>query len=314
MERLKLLVKGSMVSKRLDLAILDGNTGLSRRRIRSIIDIGGAYVNKKRVRVASRKVNHGDIIELEYNPRVSPNKAPKLEIKESDILFENERMLAFNKPPGLPSQATRSQAVFHVTKLLEDFIAKRDGEKPNLHLVHRLDKETSGVLLVAKDKEALNLLSDQFRARTIKKCYHALVYGLSKKDEFEVKCRLSSIHPETGVVKISNKSGKDSWTQFRVLDRFEKFKLTRMECQPITGRSHQIRVHLCSENLPIIGDKVYGNAQAVAMSDELKSLTTKHHFLHCRSMTFVLPGTDRSLQVKASYPEAFKDFYDKLTV
>lgn len=313
MERFKLLVKGSMVSKRLDLAILDGNTGLSRRRIRSIIDVGGAYVNKKRVRVASRKVNHGDVIELEYNPRVSPNKAPKLEIIDSDIVFENETMLAFNKPPGLPSQATRAQAVFHVTKLLEDFITKRDGLKPNLHLVHRLDKETSGVILIAKNKAALNQLSDQFRDRSIKKCYHALVYGLCKKDEFEVKCRLSSIQPQTGVVKVSSKSGKDSWTKFRVLDRFDELKLTRMECLPITGRSHQIRVHLCNENLPIIGDKVYGHAQAVKLPDELKALSTRHHFLHCRSMTFVLPGTDRSVQVKAPYPEAFKSFYEKLS-
>ncbi|MFW7381244.1 MAG: RluA family pseudouridine synthase [Oligoflexus sp.] len=313
MERYRIQVKGSMQGKRLDLAIVAANIGLSRRKARRIIDLGGSYINRKRVRVASRPVEFGDIIELEYNPQAYQQlKKADIHLSAEDIIYEGHDFLAVNKPPGLPSQATKTQAVFHVVAQLKKVLEAQGKKHSKLQLAHRLDKETSGVLILANRAEAMTWVSDQFRQRQIEKTYHAISYGLSKLDQFSVACQLSAIQPETGIVKVVNRGGKESVTHFKVLKRFPEWNLTLFQCQPITGRSHQIRVHLAHRGFPIVGDKVYGQEKHKELPDEVQSIITQHHMLHCSAMQFVPAPAADQVRIHADYPPQFKELLLRL--
>jgi 23S rRNA-/tRNA-specific pseudouridylate synthase len=140
-----------------------------------------------------------------------------------------------------------------------------------------------------------------------------LSYGLSREQSFEVNCHLTSINPVTGDVRVAKEpSGKQSQTFFRILEGFTEHRVSLISCKPVTGRSHQIRVHLLSKGLPILGDKVYGHKMNNQLSGNLASLSGQHHFLHCRTMTFKLPGREHPVCVKAGYPENFSETLDQL--
>ncbi len=298
---------------RLDIAILEANLGLSRRKIRSIIDVGGVFLNGKRVRIASRTVQQGDVIKMQYNLNaVKAYKHSEFKLNDADILYREHGIIAINKPPGLPSQPTRDQSVVHVTKVLAKYLQEK-GEKPGeLTLVHRLDKETSGVLLVATTKNATTWLNEQFKQRLTHKTYHALCYGLPKDDTFTVKCYLSAINPRNGVVSVVRSGGKSSHTEFQVVERYQKSAVSLIECQPITGRSHQLRVHLQHVGHAIVGDKVYEAKVPVALSGELADLAAQHHFLHAQALHFVPAPNADPVSLSCAYPPAMQTFVDKM--
>ncbi|MDQ3230945.1 MAG: RluA family pseudouridine synthase, partial [Pseudobdellovibrionaceae bacterium] len=244
MERHSIQVSYRLNGMRLDAAISDSIPGLSRRRAKAIVDMGGAYVNKKRVRIASKTVGKGDRIDVEYNEKLfEPGSKDSLSLKPEDILYFENDIVIINKPAGLPSQATRDQAVLHVIPVLEKLLMEMGHKKMDLQLVHRLDKDTTGALVIATNKDMMTFLTDQFRQHTIQKTYHAFTWGLIEKP-FEIKCMLSAIQSNTGKVKVVKSGGKSSQTFFEVLKTFPNQRVTLVNCRPITGRSHQIRVHL----------------------------------------------------------------------
>ena len=150
----------------------------------------------------------------------------------------------------------------------------------------------------------------QFRdKKTVKKLYHALTFGQGSGD---VRCRLSAINPKNGTVKIVQKSGKDSYDLLFSKKYYGQYDLSLMECRPVTGRSHQIRVHLASRKLAIVGDKVYGE-QSRSLPKELSALVS-HHFLHARTLEFLSPSTGRKVQVKAPYPKTWQEFRQSIDV
>ena len=308
METVELLAKKSLVGKRLDLAMVDGVKGLSRRRAKTLIDSGEVYLNDRRIRISSRALAFGDKLVFRYSPEQKKKKTV-ITIDETSILYFDHGVLAINKPAGLSSQAARKGDNLHVVPLLQKYFQSKDIDLPNLSLVHRLDKETSGVLLLADNKALAESLMDQFRQKTVKKVYHALCYGKAD-DKFAVRCNLSSINPKNGMVKVVQKSGKDSETSFSLKEFFKLSRLSLVECKPITGRSHQLRVHLAKSRLGIVGDKVYGD-QSLSLGDELSALVN-HHLLHARTLSFTIPSTKKSLQVKAPYPKSWKSILEKL--
>lgn len=293
---------------RLDVTIAESGLDLSRRKIRSIIDVGGVYVNKKRVRIASRTVHEGDRIELDYDlQKITSFKRPTFKLTEADILFEDEHVLVLNKPAGLPTQATREQSVMHVIPLLKKLFEELNRPKIDFALVHRLDMETSGALIVAKNAEAADYIGDQFRQHTVEKVYHAIASGVAKEKKFKVECQLSAIQPKIGIVKVVNRSGKSSLTHFKVECSNAALKLHLISCAPVTGRTHQIRVHLDHVGLPIVGDKKYGRNK-VKLSDELAALASTHQFLHAHTITFSPASGEASVSVSAPYPEDMVSF------
>jgi RluA family pseudouridine synthase len=279
---------------------------LSRRKIRQILDVGGCYVNNKRMHIASRSVKSGDRIRVEYSLEgLKKTRQRKFCLQDADILYDANGLIAINKPPGLPSQATRDQDVMHAETCLREWLTSHGRKNVKLILVHRLDKETSGVLLFATNPNVATWMTDQFRTRMIKKTYWALCKGLPKSKKFKVECYLSEIDKKTGKVTSVHSGGKTSRTDFVERQRSESLNLSWVECYPETGRSHQIRVHLEMSKIPILGDKKYGRDVGGHIDEKILEVATLHHMLHARKLEFVPSPGEKHVQLVADPPQDF---------
>ena len=295
----------------IDKAILSYYNELSRKKLRRILDMGGIKLNGKRVQRGSQLVEANDHVSLLYNKQDFENKNHKqFSFAASDILYEDKDVLAINKAPLLPSQASRSPSVPHVETVLKEYFKGR-GILCKHHLCHRLDKETSGILLLAKSEAATAFVMQQFKDKQVKKTYLALCYGIPKQVQWTISKPLSPIHKKTGLVHVVFSGGKPSRTGFKLLEAFPKYDVSLIECSPQTGRSHQIRVHLESSGLPIVGDKKYGLDQQKKLPARLASLALCHHFLHAAKLSF--KGLDgKVIKLEAQLPPNFKSFLDQL--
>jgi RluA family pseudouridine synthase len=303
-------VDSTQSGKRLDVYLLEQIGELSRRKIRSIIDVGGVYVNKKRVRIASRAVTVGDAIRVEYNEAALKKvKAESFSFGDKDIIFAKFGVFAVNKPPGLPSQATRDQSVMHVVPVLEKYLRDKKIRFRPLILVHRLDKETSGLLLVGEGNERATWLTEQFRERKVKKTYYAVCHGIPAWTKHTEKAPLTEIDKKSGMVSAVRSGGRSALTHFKLLAVNQELGLSLIECTPETGRSHQIRVHLEINGLPIVGDKRYGSAaQKRPLPDQLGALTAFHHFLHAKRLEFQPAADQDRTGIEAVLPERMLEF------
>ena len=301
-------VAGELVGQRLDAVLASAGPDPSRRQIRALIASGGVRVNQRRVRFASHRVKPGDVIEIAARSAPpTPTPRPEFHFTAADILFDAYEVIAVNKPPGLPSQATRDPSMPHVASCLEEYFRSRGREVAPLVLVHRLDKETSGVILLARDNERATWLARQFREREVRKSYHALCHGLPTADDFEVRSYLSEIDRKTGRVRTVRSGGQLAVTQFHVLRRAPGPGLSLIACEPRTGRSHQLRVHLAGQGFPIVGDKFYGAPQPRPLTADLAALAAAHHMLHAREIAFTPTSGQPEITVKADYPPKFAE-------
>ena len=279
---------------RLDLFLAQNLADWSRRKIRRLIDVGGVYLNDQRVRVASRVVRKGARVKIIFNEElVKKDRKQLFTFSAEHILCENDAFIAINKPIGLAAQATQDQAIDHVVPALERF---RVDLRKKLFLVHRLDKETSGVLILAKSKQTVTELTELFRERTIKKVYLALAYGKPIWKTTKVENYLSDINKKTGLVEVVRAGGKQSTTSFTLEKVLHDGKVSLIRCFPETGRTHQIRVHLASLGHGIVGDKKYGTIPK-NMSD---INIPPYHLLHACELAFEFP---QGQQQKISAPQ-----------
>jgi RluA family pseudouridine synthase len=225
-------------------------------------------------------------------------KAAKINIKDL-ILYEDENYFLVNKPPFLSTLEDRNEPI-NLLKLAREY-------EPDAQVCHRLDKDTSGVLAIARNPEAYRHMSLQFEKRTISKIYHAVVDGIHSFQETLVDAPILKL--DDGVVRISRKEGKSAQTYFSSLQTFRMHTL--VECRPVTGRMHQIRIHLTTLEAPITGDETYGGKQfflsSVKRGFNLKKSTEEHPImkrmaLHARALRFNdLKDTPR--YVEAPYPK-----------
>jgi len=208
-----------------------------------------------------------------------------------DILYEDENILAVNKPEGLVAVPERRRLE---PSLLEMLCAQR-AEK--LYIVHRIDRETSGVIVFARNADAHRELNRQFEDRSIEKMYLALVHGVVGDDRGEIDRPLRQFG--SGRVAADDQRGKASITEYRVLERFEAFTL--LDVRPHTGRRHQIRVHLYSIGHPVVGDPLYGD----------KNLQSSHSrlMLHAHRLSLHQPS-GRRLMLEAPIPASFSRVLD----
>jgi RluA family pseudouridine synthase len=252
-------------SVRLDDAITALCVGVSKSEARRIIDRGGCTVNVALVRVASRSVKAGDIIEIGI---MEAGRFQELHLPPEALLYEDAELIAVNKPVGINSQRTPYQ----LKGTLEYWVAeyfKAQGNNEPARVVHRLDRGTSGAMLFPKNRPAAAWLSKQFQDGLVEKRYLALVSGHSEEERWIVDAPIGKIaSARYGIVE----GGKASVTEFCTLASSGNVSL--VEAKPLTGRTHQIRVHLASVGLPIIGDSIYGGQSAGRM------------MLHCSEMTF----------------------------
>lgn len=309
MQRHTFVVKDDQSGMRIDLFLSAMLPDVSRRKIRGILDVGGCYVNNKRMHIASRQVRGGDKVRVEYSlEALSKAKQKKFELEDHDVIFDDQHVIAINKPPGLPSQATRDQDIMHAEVCVRAWFKKHNRPLSSLTLLHRLDKETSGILLFATNPNTATWINDQFKHRKLSKTYWALCYGVPKTDRFEVECFLSDIDKRTGNVSVIRSGGKPSKTEFLVKATNPKLGLSFIECYPETGRSHQIRVHLEHAGFPILGDKRYGLAikKTHTLPSEIESEVLKHQMLHARKIVFSPAPNSKDVEVESNPPASFE--------
>ncbi len=233
-------------------------------------------------------------------------KAPRFYLPDS-ILFQNEDYLLLNKPPHISTLEDRNDTV--------NILSEVRLVEPDAQVCHRLDKDTSGVLAIARHPEAYRHLSMQFEHRQVKKIYHAVVGGLHRWEEVEVNKPI--LKQNDGTVKIS-REGKDAQTFFTTLKCYKAHTL--VACRPVTGRMHQIRIHLATLQAPIAGDDTYGGSpvllSALKRDFNLKKGTEeeplmKRMALHAFSLAFEgLKG--EKITVEAPYPKDFKALVKQL--
>ncbi|WP_299071596.1 23S rRNA pseudouridine(955/2504/2580) synthase RluC [uncultured Paraglaciecola sp.] len=268
--------------------------GVPKSLIYRILRKGEVRVNKKRVK-PEYKLQAND--ELRIPPvRVSEptdlpsTKLSKVSSLESHVLYEDDWLIVLNKPSGTAVHGG-SGLSFGV---IEGLRALRPQQK-FLELVHRLDRDTSGCLLIAKKRSALKNLHEQLRDKKVDKRYQALVAGEWPANRFKVKAPLLKNTLKSGErVVLVNEEGKPSETRYRILEAFNQ--ATLIEASPITGRTHQIRVHCLHAGHPIAADNRYGDKE---FEQRLQKLGLKRLFLHAHSLAFIHPNTDERVSYKA---------------
>ncbi|MGL6124818.1 MAG: 23S rRNA pseudouridine(955/2504/2580) synthase RluC [Shewanella sp.] len=302
-----LTIEAEHEGQRIDNFLKTQLKGVPKSLIYRILRKGEVRVNKKRIK-PEYKLCAGDVIRVPPVRVAEKNELPSANLGviqrlESQILFEDEAMIVLNKPSGMAVHGG-SGLSFGV---IEGLRALRP-EARFLELVHRLDRDTSGVLLVAKKRSALRSLHEQLRVKTMRKQYLALVRGKWQAHVKVVNAPLRKNDLQSGerVVRVSA-DGKPSETRFRIARQFAE--ATLVECSPITGRTHQIRVHTLHAGHPIACDDKYGEA---GFDENMRKQGLKRLFLHAWKLTFTHPADGREMQVEAPLAPELDGFLEKL--
>lgn len=290
--------------QRLDNYLLNQLKGAPKTLIYRIIRKGEVRVNKKRAK-ADTRLQAGDQIRvppirLAEKASVTPVGASLRDLLLGEaLLFENEAVLVFNKPAGLAVHGGSGVRI----GLIEALRQVRP-ELTSLELVHRLDKDTSGCILLAKTRQALNFLQDQLRAQSMGKFYQAWVVGDWPNNLHEINApidRASSPSGERRMRIADFKEGKASLTRFRIIKKHSG--VTLIEAEPVTGRTHQIRVHATSAGFPLIGDPKYGKD---TVNEQFRRAGVGRMFLHARRLEFLDPQTLERLSIEAPLDDSWQ--------
>ena len=280
------------IGKRLDV-YLSEELDTTRSQVANLIKSGAVLANKKQVK-SGYLVKSGDVVSVTLPEAVTELVPENIPL---DILYEDDHIAVTYKPQGLAvhpgggaQTGTLANALVYRYKTLSSHSgAARPG------IVHRLDKDTSGVMVIAKTNEAHLALSTQFANRAVTKTYIAIVEGSPKSNSGEVKTFITRDYKNRKIMRISTFEGKEAVTYYTVLERFEANAYVKFNI--LTGRTHQIRVHAKHIGHPIVGDKSYGfSKQRFNLSGQL---------LHAESLTFIHPKTLQSMTFTADPPQEF---------
>lgn len=296
MNEIVMEITPEMEGERIDKCISNYLESLSRSYIQKIIKDGKAYVNDAVVK-ANYKVKVDDKVQFEIpdceEPDIPPQDIPL------DILYEDKDILIVNKPKDMvvhPAsghyEGTLVNAImFHC----KDELSGINGVlRPGI--VHRIDKDTTGSIIICKNDEAHRKIAQQLKEHSITRKYRAIVYGRIMEEEGTVNAPIGRHPTDRKKMAINEKNGKPAVTHYKVLERFDKY--TYIECQLETGRTHQIRVHMTSIGHPLLGDEVYGNAKCPF---KLEGQT-----LHAMTIGFIHPTTGEYVEYEAPLPEYFE--------
>ena len=294
----KIVVEKDVAGVRLDKFLLDGFSGFTRSHIKNMIDKGLVLLNGNPVTKAGVAVKAGDEVEVEI---LAPQKvSTEAEEVEFEIVFEDEDLAVINKPQGLvvhPCTSTKNGTLVNGLLFKIKDLSGINGElRPGI--VHRLDKDTSGLLVVAKNDFAHANLAEQIKNKTCHRNYLALLDGNLKDDEGQVRTYIKRDPKDRKKMSVQ-KDGREAITNYKVLQRFEKTCLVEFMLQ--TGRTHQIRVHSKHLNHPVVGDKLYGK--------EVKTLAGQ--LLHAYKLSFAHPRTGKWLTFEAPLPAYFAEHLKK---
>ena len=319
-ERWRCEVDKGQSKERVDKYLAEHMTNTSRNRIQTAADAGNVWVNGAPV-ASNYRVKPGDIIQvlLDHEPHdytITPENIP------IDIVYEDEDVLVLNKPAGLvvhPGHGNYEHTLLNA--LAYYFQGKIDMNDPSIGLVHRIDKDTSGLLLIAKTPEAKTNLGRQFFDHTTERTYNALVWGTFTEESGTIEGALARDNRDRTIYRVWDleecPQAKEAITHWRVLERFPY--VTLVECRLETGRTHQIRVHMKHIGHPLFCDEKYGGCEI------LKGLRTQKYkqfvencfalcprqVLHAKTLGFTHPRTGERLFFDSQWPEDMRGLIDK---
>ena len=288
---------------RLDKFLVTCLPEFSRSRLQTLIGNGFVLVDGTKAYKSGQMINRGNVIQVHIPPPEPTDLIP--EAIPLDIIFENEDLMVVNKPAGMvvhPAAGHSSGTLVHAALAHAPDMAGIGGER-RPGVVHRLDKDTSGLILLAKNDQAHRFLQEQFRLRKTTKTYLALVDGKppTPAGRIEAPVGRDSVHRKLMTV-TGIKKGREAVTEYHTLESFKEHTL--LEVHPLTGRTHQIRVHMKFLGCPVAGDHVYGHRNA--------TLSLKRQFLHAARLTILLPGEVERRTFEAQLPVDLEGVLERL--
>lgn len=286
---------------RIDKLISDLEKDISRTAIKRMIEEGSILVNEKQVKT-SYKVASGDTITInEEKPKEADLLPQDIPL---DIIYEDEDILIINKEKGMvvhPGNGNPDGTLVNAVMAKCEGSLSGIGGKIRPGVVHRIDKDTSGLVIIAKNDKAHINISDQIKNREVKKVYVALVRGVISENEAVINMPIGRSTKDRKKMAVS-RNGKEAITEFKVLKRYKDF--TYIELNIKTGRTHQIRVHMSEIGHPVVGDEVYSNGK--------NPFNVKGQMLHAKELEFVHPTTNKKVKFEAPLPEYFEDILEEL--
>jgi len=305
----KLKYKGDRI--RLDKYLAENLKNFSRSKIQK-------FIREKKILVNSNFVKSNYVLNDDDNVKVldfEEGKEFQAENIDVEILYEDKDFMVVNKPAGIVVHVGEGgrHATGTLMHALLDKIDKDAGPRERLGIVHRLDKDTSGVLIVAKTKFGYDYFVKLFKERKIKKYYVALLYGKPLHDEGIIDSPIGRNLKQRKKMGITAESeGKKAVSRYRVLENFnyENKVLSLVEVDILTGRTHQIRVHMQAIDCPVVGDKAYGNKKVNSIFE--KDFLLKRQFLHAEKVVFEHPKTGKKMNIKADLSIDLKNVLKKL--
>ncbi|MEE1498227.1 MAG: RluA family pseudouridine synthase [Clostridium sp.] len=296
------LVLEEFQGERIDKYLSEACCGLTRSYLQKLLKSQLVEVDGKAVK-NSYRVSAGETVELEVPEAVEPEiEAEPIPL---DILYEDKDIILINKPKGM---VVHPAAGHYSQTLVNGLMYHCRGELSGINgvmrpgIVHRIDMDTTGVLIVCKNDFAHNSIAEQLKVHSITRKYYAIVHGVIGEDEGTVDAPIGRHPVDRKKMSINYKNGKHAVTHYRVLERFKQF--TYVECQLETGRTHQIRVHMASLNHPLLGDSVYGPSKCPF---KLQGQT-----LHAGVLGIIHPRTGEYMEFSAPLPEYFENLLEKL--
>ena len=298
------IIEKKDINKRLDVFLSENIEDVSRSYIKKLIDNNKVNVNKKQIKAGYvLKINDDiEVLELEKEPlNIVPKKL------DIDIIYEDNDIIVINKAKGQvvhPGNGNYTDTL--VNGLLyshaNELSTENDDVRPGI--VHRIDKDTTGVIVVAKNDVAHRKLSEQFKEHTIERKYIAIVKGIVKDDNLTIDKPIGRNPKDRLKMAVTNINSKRAVTHIKVIKRYYNSKLTLIEAKLETGRTHQIRVHMKSIGYPLLGDLTYGS--------EYKLIKVSSHMLHAKKLGFIHPSTNKYIEFGVEDPKEFKTVLKKI--
>lgn len=296
---MKINVSKDYTGIRIDKLMMSYEPAYARNQIQQWIKAGNVLVNNMEVK-SNYKCKENDVIEWEIPKEIPVEILP--EPTSLDVIYEDDYLIVINKEKGMlvhPTQQEKTNTLVNGLLYYYNKLSTLSGEiRPGI--VHRLDRDTSGVMVIAKDDLTHHRLQEQFKQQSVKRIYEAIVYGIVDQNKGMIKAPIAR-HPTQRLKRIVDAKGKEAETHFQVLNRMKDY--THLQCELITGRTHQIRVHLDYINHPIVGDTLYN----VKSNQPIEGQA-----LYAKEIEFIHPHTNEKMRFTVKQPTYFMELLQML--